>query len=61
MNWIGKFDSITADEFQLGLSRVLKVLPIPLHGNMNKTISKFGGADQLRNAINQFQSLLYAA
>jgi hypothetical protein len=24
-------------------------------------IGKFGGADQLRNAVNQLQSLLYAA
>jgi len=25
------------------------------------SIGKFGGADQLRNAVNQLQSLLYAA
>ena len=25
------------------------------------TVGKFGGADQLRNAVNQLQSLLYAA
>jgi hypothetical protein len=30
-------------------------------GNVNEIIGKFGGADQLRNAVNQLQSLLYAA
>jgi len=27
---------------------------------MNEIIGKFGGADQLRNAVNQLQTLLYA-
>ena len=40
---------------------VLKVRPISDHGNVNEIIGKFGGADQLRNAVNQLQSLLYAA
>ncbi len=39
----------------------LKVRPISDHGNVNEIIGKFGGADQLRNAVNQLQSLLYAA
>ncbi len=34
--------------------------PISHHGNVNEIISKFGGADQLRSAVNQLQSLLYA-
>jgi hypothetical protein len=32
-----------------------------LHRNVNEIIGKFGGADQLGNAVNQLQSLLYAA
>ncbi len=43
------------------LPDVLKVPPISQHGNVNEIIGKFGGADQLRNAVNQLQSLLYAA
>ena len=43
------------------LPDVLKVRPISDHGNVNQIIGKFGGADQLRNAVNQLQSLLYAA
>jgi hypothetical protein len=30
-------------------------------GNGNENIGKFGGAEQLRTAVNQPQSLLYAA
>jgi hypothetical protein len=40
---------------------VLKVPPISQHGNVAEIIGKFGGADQLLNAVNQLQSLLYAA
>jgi type I restriction enzyme R subunit len=29
--------------------------------NVAEIIGKFGGADQLRNAVNQLQSVLYAA
>jgi hypothetical protein len=29
--------------------------------NVAEIIGKFGGADQLRNAVNQLQTLLYAA
>jgi len=43
------------------LPDVLKVSPISQHGNVNEIIGKFGGADQLRDAVNQLQSLLYAA
>lgn len=48
-------------ELQFTLPDVLKVPPIPQHGNVNEIIGKFGGADQLCNAVNQLQSLLYAA
>jgi type I restriction enzyme R subunit len=40
---------------------VLKVSPISHHGNVAEIMGKFGGADQLRNAVNQLQILLYAA
>jgi len=43
------------------LPDVLKVPPISQHGNVAEIIGKFGGADQLRNAVNQLQTLLYAA
>jgi type I restriction enzyme R subunit len=48
-------------ELQFTLPDVLKVRPISDHGNVAEIIGKFGGADQLRNAVNQLQSLLYAA
>jgi type I restriction enzyme R subunit len=48
-------------ELQFTLPDVLKVPPISQHGNVNEIITKFGDADQLRAAINQLQSLLYAA
>jgi hypothetical protein len=51
----------TDGELQFTLPDVLKVPPISLRGNVNEIIGKFGGADQLRNAVNQLQSLLYAA
>ena len=48
-------------ELQFTLPDVLKVRPISDHGNVNEIIGKFGGADQLRTAVNRLQSLLYAA
>lgn len=51
----------TDGELQFTLPDVLKVRPISDHGNVNEIVGKFGGADQLRNAVNQLQSLLYAA
>jgi type I restriction enzyme R subunit len=41
------------------LPDVLNVPPISSRGNVNKTMGKFGGADQLRSAVNKPQSLLY--
>lgn len=38
----------------------MKRPPISHHGNVNEIIGKSGSADQLRTAVNQFQSLLYA-
>ena len=48
-------------ELQFTLPDMLKVPPISQHDNVNESIGKFGGADQLRNAVNQLQTLLYAA
>ncbi len=48
-------------ELQFSLPEVLKVPPISHHGNVAEIIGNFGGTDQLRNAVNQLQSLLYAA
>ncbi len=47
-------------ELQFTLPDVLKLPPISHHGNVNEIIGKFGGADQLRKAVNQLQTLLYA-
>jgi len=46
-------------ELQFTLPDVLKVPPLSSRGNVNEIMSKFGGPDQLRNAVNQLQSLLY--
>ena len=51
----------TDGELQFTLPDVLKVPPISQHGNVAEIIGKFGGEDQLRNAVNQLQSLLYVA
>ncbi|NLE94605.1 MAG: DEAD/DEAH box helicase family protein, partial [Dehalococcoidia bacterium] len=51
----------TDGELQFTLPDVLKVPPIAQHGNVNEIIGKFGGADQLREAVNQLQALLYSA
>jgi type I restriction enzyme R subunit len=48
-------------ELQFTLPDVLKVPPISHHGNVAEIIGKFGGSEQLRNAVNQLQELLYAA
>ena len=48
-------------ELQFTLPDVLKVPPISQHGNVAEIVGKFSGADQLRNAVNQLQLLLYAA
>ena len=45
-------------ELQFTLLDVLKLSAISHHGNVNEIIGTFGGADQLRSAVNQLQSLL---
>jgi type I restriction enzyme R subunit len=47
-------------ELQFTLPDVLKVPPISHHGNVAAIIGKFGGADELRDAVNKLQTLLYA-
>jgi len=51
----------TDGELQFTLPDVLKVPPISQRGNVNEIIGKFGGAEQLRDAVNRLQTLLYAA
>ncbi len=45
-------------ELQFTLPDALKVRPISDHGKVNEIINKFGGSDQLRNAVNQLQLFL---
>jgi type I restriction enzyme, R subunit len=46
---------------QLRLPDVLKVPPISAHGNPSEIALAFGGAEQLRLAVDELQELLYAA
>ena len=46
---------------QFVLPDVLKVPPVSAHGQVGDIIKVFGGADQLRVAVTQLQTLLYAA
>jgi hypothetical protein len=48
-------------QFSLQPSAFLSVSPTPGQGNVNEIMTEFGGADNLRTAISQLQSLLYAA
>lgn len=46
---------------QFVLPDVLKVPPLSAHGQVGDIIGLFGGADQLREAVNELQRCLYAA
>jgi type I restriction enzyme, R subunit len=46
---------------QFVIPDVLKVPPISNHGNVMEIVGFFGGAERLREAVNQLQTLLYAA
>jgi hypothetical protein len=48
----------TAGQPATGTAALLEEFTFP---KVAEIIGKFGGADQLRNAVNQLQSLLYAA
>ena len=39
----------------------LKVVPISQHGNPSEIAQVFGGPDELKNAVDELQRLLYAA
>lgn len=47
-------------EVQFTLPDVLKLPPISHHGNVNEIVGKFGGAENLRDAVNRLQAFLYA-
>jgi type I restriction enzyme R subunit len=46
---------------QFVIPDVLKVPPISEHGNVIEIAGLFGGAEKLRAAVNELQTLLYAA
>ena len=46
---------------QFVLPDVLKIPPISDHGQVGDIVRLFGGAEQLRNAVNDLQRYLYAA
>jgi type I restriction enzyme, R subunit len=46
---------------QFKIPDILKIDPIALHGNVIEISTKFGGAENLRNALSEMQALLYAA
>lgn len=46
---------------QFKIPDILKIDPIARHGNVIEIANKFGGAEQLREAVYEMQNLLYAA
>ena len=46
---------------QFAIPDILEVPPLSEHGNVMEIAGLFGGADKLREAVNELQSLLYAA
>ena len=46
---------------QFKIPDILKIDPIALHGNVIEISMKFGGAENLRQALSEMQALLYAA
>jgi type I restriction enzyme R subunit len=46
---------------QFEIPDALKVPPISEHGNVMEIADMFGGAERLKDAVNQLQTLLYAA
>jgi hypothetical protein len=60
-DWSAKSDDITSDELQFTVYAVLKVPSFSHHDKRAEIIDKFGAADQLRKAVNQLQTPLYAA
>jgi len=56
---LDKYAEVGPSEF--ALPHALRVPPVSNHGNVSEIAAKFGGAERLREAIFQLQSLLYAA
>jgi type I restriction enzyme R subunit len=50
----------TDGEVQFSLPDILKVPPISQHGTVSEIAKVFGGNDQLRDAVTELQTLLYA-
>ena len=48
-------------EVQFSLPDILKVPPLSQHGTVGEIAKVFGGNDQLRSAVTELQTLLYAA
>jgi len=48
-------------ESQFILPDLLNVPPISQHGSFGEIVGVFRGPDELRNAVNQLQKLLYAS
>ena len=46
---------------QFVIPDILRVPPISQHGNVIEIAAFFGGAEKLKEAVNQLQTLLYAA
>ena len=46
---------------QLKIPDVLKVTPISKHGNVIEIAKYFGGPEKLKEAVDELQTLLYAA
>jgi type I restriction enzyme R subunit len=46
---------------QFKMPDILKVPPISEHGNVIEIVEKFGGAEKLRDALSEMQTLLYAS
>jgi type I restriction enzyme R subunit len=57
--WEHKYAEHGAAQFVL--PDVLKVPPVSDHGQIGDITKLFGGADKLRGAVNELQTLLYAA
>ena len=58
MNFLEKY---AADgELQFLLPDVLELPPISEHGSIGEIVRVFGRPDELRTAVNQLQTLLYA-
>jgi len=55
-----KFVMAAGGERRFTLSDVLKVPPISERGNANEIMTRFGGVDRPRTAVNKLQTLLYA-